>query len=184
MLKKTQPSEQDIPWWNGKRSHFPQHRKEAGAFAVSVNANILLEIARAFFSAQQVMAADAKSRGEVFDRDLSSQEPAIWTTVLTETKLKARMGVLKTTIMKETFGTNWTKHAELGFANTAELKDAQGMALADWLRAKQTLLIRKLWQAAFPDKPHKETKDDSTLAIHKEALRHILSANDITALLD
>mmetsp|Transcript_30032 Transcript_30032/g.61837 ORF Transcript_30032/g.61837 Transcript_30032/m.61837 type:complete len:122 (-) Transcript_30032:1587-1952(-) len=105
-------TEYEIPWWNGKRSHFPNHRKEVSTFGENTNTTILLEIARAFFAKQQELSYTAKQIGQVYDCAFHNDNEHIWIKVLMATKLKARMGVLKTTIMKETFGTQWTKHAE------------------------------------------------------------------------
>jgi len=173
-------TEYEIPWWNGKRSHFPNHRKEVSTFGENTNTTILLEIARAFFAKQQELSDSAKQIGQVFDRAFHNEEEHIWTKVLMDTKLKARMGVLKTTIMKETFGTQWTKHAELGFESAAELKEAHSMALADWVRDKNKTLLRALWRSAFPEKPPKEDQG----SLHKETLRHILTSTKVTELLD
>ena len=51
------------------------------------------------------------------------------------------MGVLKTMIMKETFGLQWTKHAELGFDMAEELREEHKLALGDWVKEKNKLIL-------------------------------------------
>ena len=132
-------------------------------FGEDTTTMIFLEIARVLFNKQQELQKAADQIGQDFDVTFNESNKAVWAKALVDKQIRARMNVLKTTIMKETFGSQWTKFAELGFTSPAELTEGHNIALSDWVCDKNKVLLRTFWQSAFPEKPPREENEKTKL---------------------
>ena len=60
-----------------------------------------------------------------------------------------RMAGLRTRVLKNAFGNNFTDWKLSGFTNAAELKEATEIALEDFILGKNKIFLKKLQDAIF-----------------------------------
>jgi len=143
------------------------------------NAPWLIDTARAIFNTMQEMQAEAKANGERFKDQIERHDDDVWTEALRHRSngcVTAQLSVVRVNVLKNTFGANFTKHKEAGFDDAEDYKQAQNIAIEQFLREKNKVFLKKLTDAVF------SKADDG--AIHKETLRSILLTTEISELLD
>eukprot|EP00961_Rhodomonas_salina_P104018 1400022-Rhodomonas_salina.1 len=143
----------------------------------------IIDAGRALFNAMKKRQEHCQTNGLPFSpSDFSSAGDDYWLNALTErasNKVISLLGVIRAKILKDTFGSNFTKHVESGFADAAALKEAQDVAIEDFLKDASVFLLKSLQDAAFPTQKERES-----CSVHKEQLRSILFTSEIVNFLE
>jgi hypothetical protein len=178
MVKKPDDEKRfSIRKFSGKKTDWPKLEEDAVTFLSKNNETYIGDYARCFFDKFKELAELAKTNKTVFYPILSKHDDAVW-----ESALTSRIGVRATsrfdTIMikwtKDTYGANWTKPLEVGFASKERFESARTTMIEDSVLSDSQTFLTEIRDATFP----LGIKDDN--AACKDSIRNAVKDPQVT----
>jgi len=146
------PSKYVLKPWDGKKNTFNPFRKDVLMMTLELNFSYISDAGRALFEQLQELAAAAKLAGTVFQSEFSDHSDDVWKDCLKTResgRVMGRMAGLRTRVLKNAFGANFTDWKKSGFKDAAELLESSEIALEDFLLEKNKIALKKLQDAIF-----------------------------------
>jgi len=165
--------------WDGKKSTYPDFRKEVTKLANPHGISWILHAARALFSKMQNLQEESKKKRRNFKCTFDSHDDSNWVEALQSREhgcVEAQLAVVKVDTLKQRFGSNFTEFQKCGFTDETKHAGALENALEQKLLEMNITLLSALTDAIFSEK--------SDGSMNKDALRQILVTAEIRNLLD
>jgi len=166
----------NLSTWSGKKCDFPNHRSDVNTFMVTHKITWIIEAARGLFIKAQALSEVARQANQAFSWDLKDHDEEVLTAALQTResgRIMARLSVVKMHVLKDTFGSNFTKHKESGFDDEASFKTACEVAVEDYFMNANIVSLKAFRTAANCENGTDPQKDRLRSIVHTAEVKSI-----------